>query len=93
MSDADAPHRIPIEPELDLHPFSPRDIPSVVEEYIHAAHEEGLRQLRLVHGRGTGTQRAIVQSVLEKHPLVVEFWDDADSRLGATLCRLSEGTT
>lgn len=82
------PHAIPIEPELDLHPFSPADIPSVVEEYVRAAHEAGLRQLRLVHGRGTGTQRAIVQSVLERHPLVAEFWDDADSRLGATWCRL-----
>jgi len=82
-------HEVPIEPELDLHAFAPRDIPSVVEEYVNAAHEAGLRELRLVHGRGTGTQRAIVQSVLERHPLVAEFWDDADSHLGATRCRLA----
>lgn len=81
-------HDVPIEGELDLHAFAPRDIPSVVEEYVNAAHEAGLRELRLVHGRGTGTQRAIVQSALERHPLVAEFWDDADSRLGATMCRL-----
>ena len=81
-------HEVPIEPELDLHTFAPRDIPSVVEEYVHAAHAAGLRELRLVHGRGTGTQRAMVQSVLERHRLVAEFWDDADSRLGATQCRL-----
>lgn len=81
-------HEVPIERELDLHAFAPGDIPSVVEEYVKAAHEAGLRELRLVHGRGTGTQRAIVQFVLERHPLVVEFWDDADSHLGATLCRL-----
>jgi len=81
-------HEVPIEPELDLHAFAPRDIPSVVEEYVNAAHGAGLRDLRLVHGRGTGTQRAIVQSVLERHPLVAEFWDDADSHLGATMCRL-----
>ena len=88
MTGADDPHLVPIEPELDLHTFSPRDIPSVVEEYVHAAHEAGLREVRLVHGRGRGTQRAIVQAVLEKHPLVAEFWDDADSHLGATWCRL-----
>jgi DNA-nicking Smr family endonuclease len=82
-------HEVPIERELDLHAFAPRDIPSVVEEYVSAAHGAGLREPRLVHGRGTGTQRAIVQSVLERHPLVAEFWDDADSRLGATLCRLA----
>jgi DNA-nicking Smr family endonuclease len=82
-------HDVPIEPELDLHTFAPADIPSVVEEYVRAAHEAGLRELRLVHGRGTGVQRGIVQQTLERHPLVIEFWDDADSRLGATWCRLS----
>ena len=83
-------HELPIEPELDLHTFAPRDIPSVVEEYVRAAHEAGLSELRLVHGRGRGVQRAIVQAALEKHPLVAEFWDDAGSHLGATCCRLVE---
>jgi DNA-nicking Smr family endonuclease len=82
------PHEVPIEPELDLHTFAPRDIPSVVEEFVRAAHEAGLRELRLVHGRGRGVQRGIVQAALEKHPLVAEFWDDADAHLGATICRL-----
>ena len=83
---------LPIEPELDLHAFAPADIPSVVTEYLVAAYEKGLRQLRFVHGRGKGVQRGIVQSVLEKHPLVAEFWDDADSHLGATYCKLRDGT-
>ena len=81
-------HRVPIEPELDLHTFAPQDIDSVVGEYIFAAHAEGFREVRLVHGRGRGTQRGIVQNRLEKHPLVAEFWDDADSHLGATIVRL-----
>ena len=46
------------------------DIPSVVEEYVRAAHEAGLREVRLIHGRGTGVQRGIVQAALERHPLV-----------------------
>ena len=83
------PHRVPIEPELDLHAFAPRDIPSVVEEYVRAAHEAGLREIRFVHGRGRGVQRGIVQAVLEKHPLVAEFWDDTNAHLGATFCRLA----
>jgi DNA-nicking Smr family endonuclease len=82
------PIRIPIEPELDLHTFHPRDIPSVVEEFVHAAQSAGLREIRLVHGRGRGVQRGIVQAVLERHPLVVEFWDDSQSHLGATVARL-----
>jgi DNA-nicking Smr family endonuclease len=87
MNNSD-PHEIPIEDSLDLHPFSPRDIPSVVDEYIRAAHERGLREVRLIHGRGKGVQRGIVQAVLEKHPLVEEFWDAAESHLGATVARL-----
>lgn len=85
---SDDPIELPIEPELDLHAFAPRDIPSVVEEYVNAAHEKGLRELRLVHGRGRGVQRGIVQKMLERHPLVEEFWDDTRAHLGATCCRL-----
>ena len=86
--DADEPHRIPIEDALDLHAFAPRDVRSVVEEYINAAHAAGLREVRLIHGRGRGVQRAIVQQVLERHTLVEEFWDAGESHLGATVARL-----
>jgi DNA-nicking Smr family endonuclease len=82
------PTRIPIERELDLHAFAPRDIPSVVDEYVRAAAQAGLEAVRLVHGRGRGVQRGIVQATLERHPLVEEFWDDTDSHLGATFARL-----
>lgn len=83
-------HRVPVEPELDLHAFAPRDIASVVEEYVSAAAAAGLREVRLVHGRGRGVQRGIVQAALDRHPKVAEFWDDADSHLGATIARLGE---
>ena len=82
------PIRIPIGPELDLHAFLPADIPSVVEEYVNEARAAGLREIRLVHGRGRGVQRAIVQSVLGRHPLVEAFWDDSVSHLGATVVRI-----
>ena len=81
-------HRVPIEDSLDLHAFHPRDIPSVVEEYVRAAHEAGLREVRLIHGRGVGVQRGIVQSVLEKDPLVAAFHDAPESHLGATVAVL-----
>ena len=81
--------RIPIEGELDLHAFAPRDIPSVVAEYVEAAARAGLREVRLVHGRGRGVQRGIVQNALEQHPCVVEFWDDTDAHLGATIARIA----
>ncbi len=81
-------HRVRLEDSIDLHAFAPRDITSVVEEYINAAHEAGFREVRLVHGRGKGIQRANVQQALERHPLVAEFWDAAESHLGATVARL-----
>ncbi|MBW8867233.1 MAG: Smr/MutS family protein [Acidobacteria bacterium] len=83
------PVELPIEREIDLHAFAPRDIPSVVSEYIDAAAAAGFDRVRVVHGRGRGVQRGIVQAALDRHPVVVEFWDDPDSHLGATIARLS----
>jgi dsDNA-specific endonuclease/ATPase MutS2 len=82
------PHPVPIESELDLHAFAPRDIASVVDEYVNAAVQAGLTEVRLVHGRGRGVQRGIVQAALDRHPLVREFWDDSSSHLGATIARI-----
>jgi DNA-nicking Smr family endonuclease len=84
----DDPLPIPIEDSLDLHAFLPADIASVVDEYVRAAHAAGLREIRLVHGRGKGVQRGIVQQVLERHPLVTEFFDAPESHLGATVAIL-----
>ena len=84
----DPPVHIPIEDSLDLHAFHPRDIRSVVDEYVRAAHAAGLREVRLIHGRGTGVQRGIVQAALERHPLVSAFDDAPGTHLGATVARL-----
>jgi len=82
-------HRVPIEDAIDLHAFAPRDIPSVVDEYVRAAHDAGLREIRLIHGRGTGVQRGIVQAALDRHPLVASFHDAPESHLGATVAVLT----
>jgi dsDNA-specific endonuclease/ATPase MutS2 len=82
------PVRVPIEREIDLHPFAPRDVASVVEEYVNAAAEAGLVEVRIVHGRGRGVQRGIVQAALDRHPLVERFWDDTAAHLGATIAVL-----
>lgn len=84
--------RVPIEDSLDLHTFAPREIPSVVSEYLEECARRGMREVRLVHGRGTGTQRAIVQSLLARHPHVASFSDAPPDRggWGATLVHLRE---
>jgi DNA-nicking Smr family endonuclease len=82
------PVQLPIEDSIDLHSFAPRDVVSVVDEYLHAAREAGFQEVRLIHGRGKGIQRAAVQRLLGAHPLVERFWDAAESHLGATVVLL-----
>ena len=82
--------QIPLTGELDLHAFAPRDIPSVVEEYVRACADAGLTVLRLVHGRGKGVQRAVVRRVLGRMPQVASCEDAAagSGGWGATIVRL-----
>ncbi len=75
MTEEDEPIEIPLTGELDLHAFAPRDIPSVVEEYVRACRERGVLRLRLVHGRGRGVQRAAVQRLLRGLEGVASFSD------------------
>lgn len=86
----DEPIIVPIEDAIDLHSFAPRDVVAVVDDYLHAAHEAGFREVRLIHGRGKGVQRAAVQRLLRGHALVDRYWDAPESHLGATLVVLKD---
>jgi len=90
MDDPD-PVVLPIEDALDLHSFNPRDIPSVVEEYLGEAVQRGFTEVRLIHGRGKGVQRAIIHALLARHPLVVRFFTAPAERggWGATVAILT----
>lgn len=85
------PVRIPIEDALDLHAFAPKDVASVVDDYLREAQRAGFREVRLIHGRGTGTQRATVRALLARHPLVAGFADAPPERggWGATVVTLA----
>lgn len=63
----------PLTDELDLHTFRPRDCADVVAEYLEAAQDAGLPQVRIVHGKGTGALRRIVHGVLDGHPAVQSY--------------------
>lgn len=65
--------RIPIEDWIDLHTFSPKEIPSLLEDYLEACLKKGYREVRIIHGKGKGVQRAIVHSFLEKKSFVQSF--------------------
>jgi dsDNA-specific endonuclease/ATPase MutS2 len=88
------PVPIPVEDALDLHPFRPGETAAVVEEYVEAAAVKGFREVRLIHGRGTGVQRAIVRAALARSPHVLSFADATPDRggWGATVAVLKSGS-
>jgi len=88
----ESPVAVPIGDSLDLHAFAPKDIPAVVADYLEECARRGFREVRLIHGRGTGTQRAAVRSLLAAHPLVTDFTDAPPERggWGATVAYLRE---
>ena len=90
MDDDQEPVRIPITEVFDLHTVHPKEVEAVVEAYLEEADRLGLKDLRIIHGRGRGVQRQIVRSVLARTPFVTGF-GDAPPELGgwgATIVRL-----
>ena len=72
---------MPIDGVLDLHIFRPQEVKELVNEYIEECLKRGIYDLRIIHGKGTGTLKAIVHSILKKHPAVASF-KDADLTAG-----------
>lgn len=71
---------MPIEDVIDLHPFAPKEIRSVVKEYLRECCSAGFTQVRLIHGKGKGVQRESIRSLLARLPYVEDF---ADAPMGA----------
>ena len=93
--DIDNPFPEPVEIEItdvfDLHTIPPRDVKSVVEEYLRLAHGKGFKAVRIIHGKGIGVQRETVRSILARTDFVLD-WTDAPpdaGGLGATIARLA----
>ncbi|RMH52559.1 MAG: DNA mismatch repair protein MutS [Bacteroidetes bacterium] len=84
------PVRYPLDGVLDLHAFDPAEIEDLVAEYVRACHAQGLRRVRIIHGKGRGVLRRRVHRVLEGLPLVASYhlaYEDASS-WGATIAHL-----
>ena len=84
------PTEYPIDGTLDLHTFQPKEVKQLVPDYIDACLEEGIYQIRIIHGKGTGTLRLMVHSILKKHPAVLRFRHEggAGGSWGATVVDL-----
>jgi DNA-nicking Smr family endonuclease len=83
------PVELPIEDNIDLHSFPPREIPDLIEEYLLQAARRGFREVRIIHGKGIGVQRGVVHSILRKNSHVIAFRDAADK--GSTIVTLIRG--
>ena len=74
-------YEVPIEDAFDLHPYRPSDVLRMLDAYLDAAVEKGLSEVRLIHGKGKGVQRAQVQAFLDQDDRV-RRWQSAPSTRG-----------
>jgi len=81
---------LPIEESLDLHAFAPRDRLAAVEAYLEEARRLGLREVRLIHGKGKGVAKAEVTALLRRLPFVARAYEAPPERggWGATVVEL-----
>jgi len=62
-----------------------------LDQYLNDAFMAGLYQVRVVHGKGTGTLRQAVREKLTKHPLVKAYrpGDYGEGGAGVTVVELA----
>ena len=83
---------LPIDGTLDLHTFSPRDLKTLIPDYINECLQRNIRELRIIHGKGVGNLRRTVHALLAKNGAVQEFHlaDPSQGSWGATIVTLKE---
>lgn len=81
---------LPITGELDLHTFRPEDLGELIPAYLAECAARGIREIRIVHGKGTGTLRTTTHALLRRSPLVASYrsGDEHTGSWGATLVTL-----
>jgi len=87
----DEPVEFPINGILDLHLFHPRDVKSLVPDYLEACREKGITRIRIIHGKGKGELRRTVHAILDRIDWVDSYrMADDHSSWGATLVFISQ---
>jgi len=72
----DGPAQFPINGTLDLHTFKPNEVKELIPDYIDACLKKNIFQIRIIHGKGSGTLRKMVHSILDKHADVLCYGQD-----------------
>jgi len=84
------PIEYPIDGTLDLHHFRPNELGDLIPDYLEACIDKGIYQVRIVHGKGIGTLRTTVHTLLKRSPMVESFGlcDESGGGWGATWANL-----
>lgn len=73
LGNENGPVKMPINGNLDLHSFRPSEVASLIPEYLNSCRKEGIYQVRIIHGKGTGALKETVNLILKKIPEVIRF--------------------
>ena len=81
---------LPIDGELDLHTFSPREIGELIPAYLEECRTRGIFTVRIIHGKGSGNLRRSVHAIPARLPEVASFQlgDETAGSWGATVVKL-----
>ena len=81
-----------ISPELMLRALRAEEAQMMLDKYLDDAYTAGLKQARIIHGKGTGALRRIVHEALNNHPAVEDYAIAAerDGGDGATVVKFRE---
>ena len=89
-ADENPPIELPIDGTLDLHAFRPGEVKHLIPDYLGECRRRGILQVRIVHGKGTGSLRRTVHALLDRLDLVAGYrlGDETSGSWGATLVTL-----
>ncbi|MEX0773232.1 MAG: Smr/MutS family protein [Balneolales bacterium] len=92
--DHDNPQEFPINGTLDLHIFRPNEVKDLVPDYLEACREQGIYTIRIIHGKGTGTLRRTVHSILRQLDYIEDYHlaGPGSGGWGATIARIRKGS-
>ena len=84
------PVNLDIDGVLDLHSFQPREIKPLIIDYLFECRKKKILRVKIIHGKGTGSLRRSLHSILGKLPIVDSFHlaGDLDGSWGATIVHI-----
>ncbi len=84
------PVALEIDGILDLHPFSPKDLKTLIPDYLEECRKKGILEIKIIHGKGKGNLRRSVHALLGRNAIVIAYRQagNHDGSWGATVVSL-----